>query len=389
MDNAKKRWNGLDLGAQWIVGTNDNPILDLAQKWNLSTLMTDWFSVALYSSTGVKLPQNHQHHIAVLLERFLREIRAYRAQEMARGAPDISLKSGIEDLLTEMCLSSMDQAELEYILATDIEHELASDLSDLSLFHWDQEGRLEGDELIILGGYKQIISRLAHHLDIRRGHVVRRITIKDNAATISTNHGDFKADRVIITVPLGTLQKHKIDFVPNLPSRKLDAIGSLSVGTLNKVFLCFPYIFWSEEDVLGFIMERGDEWQWPWLINLSKPIGKPVLLGLSAGSYGLQLETLSDKDIVGSIMGILHKLYGIAIPEPSAWYITRWASDPFSFGSYSHIPPGATSDDYAVLAEPFLDRLFFAGEATSSKFAGTVHGAYLSGLREANRILAL
>jgi polyamine oxidase len=39
-----------------------------------------------------------------------------------------------------------------------------------------------------------------------------------------------------------------------------------------------------------------------------------------------------------------------------------------------------------ALAEP-LGRLAFAGEATNAEFFGTVHGAYQSGLREADRIL--
>jgi monoamine oxidase len=39
------------------------------------------------------------------------------------------------------------------------------------------------------------------------------------------------------------------------------------------------------------------------------------------------------------------------------------------------------------LAEPIGDRVFFAGEATYGKYIGTVHGALLSGEREANRIM--
>ncbi|WP_244191285.1 FAD-dependent oxidoreductase [Klebsiella pneumoniae] len=38
------------------------------------------------------------------------------------------------------------------------------------------------------------------------------------------------------------------------------------------------------------------------------------------------------------------------------------------------------------MAESVGNRLFFAGEHTSRKYRGTVHGAYLSGVREANKI---
>jgi polyamine oxidase len=40
-----------------------------------------------------------------------------------------------------------------------------------------------------------------------------------------------------------------------------------------------------------------------------------------------------------------------------------------------------------ALAEPVSERLLFAGEATHEEFFATVHGAYMSGIREAKRIL--
>jgi monoamine oxidase len=377
----------LDLGAQWIVGTWGNPVLDLVEKWQLLTTPTNWFSVALYTASGSRLPKTAQRDITTQLDKVLRAVRALRDRERAISAVDCSLEVGISWVLSEMRLSPRERAELDYILSTDIEHELAADLSDLSLYYWDQEGRLEGDELLFPGGYDQIITHLAHGLDIRRECVVKRIVTNDSDIAITTNRGVFTADRTIITVPLGTLQQGKIDFTPNLPMHKRAAIQSLSVGTLNKVFLCFPYVFWPEEDVLGHITDQHGEWSW--FINLTRVTGKPVLLGLNAGKYGLQIEALPDTEIVIAAMHVLRKLCGRGIPEPNAYYITRWASDPFSCGSYSHIPPGGSCDDYDTLAQPFKDRLFFAGEATSCTFAGTVHGAYLSGLREAKRIMAL
>jgi monoamine oxidase len=41
------------------------------------------------------------------------------------------------------------------------------------------------------------------------------------------------------------------------------------------------------------------------------------------------------------------------------------------------------------MATPVQNRLFFAGEATHRKYPQTVHGAFLSGEREANRIASL
>lgn len=79
------------------------------------------------------------------------------------------------------------------------------------------------------------------------------------------------------------------------------------------------------------------------------------------------------------------------VPDPTGFVITRWATDPFALGSYSYIGVGGSNDDRRDLAEPLgdaaVDRVFFAGEATSAPYAATVHGAYLSGRRAADEVL--
>jgi monoamine oxidase len=75
-----------------------------------------------------------------------------------------------------------------------------------------------------------------------------------------------------------------------------------------------------------------------------------------------------------------------AVPDPTGVLITRWAQDPFAFGSYSYLAVGSSNRDRERLAEPVGGRLFFAGEATSTDYAATVHGAYLSGQRAAGTV---
>ncbi|HLJ80059.1 MAG TPA: FAD-dependent oxidoreductase, partial [Ktedonobacterales bacterium] len=251
-------------------------------------------------------------------------------------------------------------------------------------YHWDDEGRLEGGELLLPGGYDQVISHLALGTDIRTRHVVERIVAGKQGVTVATNRGVFSADRCLVTVPLGVLQAGGITFEPELPLVKRSALRNLRMGALNKIFLRFPYVFWPEEHVIGQLAQQPGEW--PWFVNLYPSTHKPVLLGLHAGSYGLRLEAMSDEELIAAAMNVLRRLFGQRIPQPIECHITRWGADPFTHGSYSHIPPGASADDYEVLAHPVDNRVFFAGEATARQYSGTVHGAYLSGLREAARI---
>ena len=110
--------------------------------------------------------------------------------------------------------------------------------------------------------------------------------------------------------------------------------------------------------------------------------------------------------------------------QPKETVVTRWRSDPWARGSYSFVSTSASGNDYDILACPITStgekstskestssppRLFFAGkfkfkffvyffiqylsfliiflgEHTIRNYPATVHGALLSGIREAARI---
>lgn len=77
------------------------------------------------------------------------------------------------------------------------------------------------------------------------------------------------------------------------------------------------------------------------------------------------------------------------VPGPAAFYRTAWAADPFALGSFSTTPVGATPASRTTLRETVGNRLFFAGEATSTEFPGTVVGAAASGESVAGRVAAV
>jgi len=55
----------------------------------------------------------------------------------------------------------------------------------------------------------------------------------------------FPGSHVIMTVPLAVLKAGSISFSPTLPTAKQQAITNLGVGSLEKVVLRFPSIFWT------------------------------------------------------------------------------------------------------------------------------------------------
>ena len=78
--------------------------------------------------------------------------------------------------------------------------------------------------------------------------------------------------------------------------------------------------------------------------------------------------------------------------------LTRWRQDEYVRGSYSYVAAGSSGNDYDFMAAavsparngPMVPRawVFFAGdpEHTMRNYPATVHGALLSGLREAGKV---
>ncbi|CAM9670660.1 unnamed protein product, partial [Ectocarpus sp. 6 AP-2014] len=93
---------------------------------------------------------------------------------------------------------------------------------------------------------------------------------------------------------------------------------------------------------------------------------------------------------------------GEDLPEPVSVFVTSWGQEPFQRGSYSFFPLGARDDDIhtagrgAAFGPPGgaseggegggSERVFFAGEATVPGLEGSMHGAYLSGVRAAEDV---
>jgi len=90
-------------------------------------------------------------------------------------------------------------------------------------------------------------------------------------------------------------------------------------------------------------------------------------------------------------MKVLKLIYGEKTSEPVDTFVSRWRSDRYARGSFCFIPPGVSGVEHSELERPCFDRFgnircLFAGEHTSSTHPSTIHGAYMSGIREAYRL---
>jgi predicted NAD/FAD-dependent oxidoreductase len=348
-------------------------------------------TLALFAADGRRLSDLERGAIETRFDEVLAALEALGQARRAQGLPDISLQAAFDEVCAMRGFPPDVVQALVYKLNSAFEHEYSGEVGDMSLYEWDEDDTTEdlGDhDLLPVDGYVRALAPLARGLDLRFGQGARRVTHDDAGVTVETGRGTFAAARVVVTAPLGVLKRGVIEFVPALPERKRAALDAIGMGVLNKLALRFPRWFWPEEaEWLGYMSARKGVWaEW---FNLGKHAGRPVLVGYNAGAYGRQVEALSDAAMTAEALRTLRTMFGPGVPEPEAVQASRWASDPFAFGSYTYLRPGAKGDDRDALSEPVAGRLFFAGEATSRQYLSTVHGALLSGRRAAREVIDL
>ena len=374
----------IDLGASWIHGIEGNPITKLARDFNVPILPTDYDNIEIYGSDGSPLRETEIERLYAIYEKM-----GYRLFSLAEDLEeDISIAEAIRRIGIPKKITPREINIVKWFLDSEIVVASGADLDRLSLWYADEGEAFGGDDYMFPNGYDQIIQGLARGIDIRLEHKVMEIEYggdRGRAVSVKTNQGSFAADAAVVTLPLGVLKSGAVKFSPPLSEGKRAAIARLDMGVLNKVVLKFPQTFWPEElDGFGYIGQSQKDLSE--FLNLSHYIQTPILIAFTGGSLARSLEDLSLEEIGDRAMKPLRRVYGNNIPDPLAVTRTRWNADPFSFGSYSYIPVGATAGDRSILAKPASGNLFFAGEATSAQYPATVHGAFLSGIREASRI---
>ncbi|KFK38718.1 hypothetical protein AALP_AA3G150900 [Arabis alpina] len=357
---GKESFAAVELGGSVITGLHANPLGVLARQ----------LSIPLHKVTEVR--------------------------EMMDGeANKISLGEVLETLrvLYGVAKDSEERKLFDWHLAN-LEYANAGCLSNLSAAYWDQDDPYEmgGDHCFLAGGNWRLVNALAEGLPIIYGKTVDTIKYGERGVEVVSGSQVFQADMILCTVPLGVLKKRCIKFEPELPRRKLAAIDRLGFGLLNKVAMLFPSVFWGDDlDTFGSLNEssinRGEFFLFYAYHTVS---GGPALVALVAGEAAQRFECTEPSTLLHRVLKKLRGIYGpkgVVVPDPIQTICTRWGSDPLSYGSYSHVRVGSSGVDYDILAESLNNRLFFAGEATTRQHPATMHGAYLSGLREASRIL--
>jgi monoamine oxidase len=230
--------------------------------------------------------------------------------------------------------------------------------------------------------------------------VVKQIRWKQGHAEITTNNKTYEASHVLITLPLGVLHaipksKGAVQFSPQLPAQKRQALSKLAMGKVIRVSLCFRERFWEDIRInkkplskLSFLFS-DDELFPTWWTQM--PTKSPVIVGWAPFHAadrltGHSLDSITSKAI-NALSNLLHADRNELQNLLATSYSHDWEADPFSHGAYSYVKVGGDAAQ-KNLGKPVANTLFFAGEATDiTGYNGTVHGAMASGHRAASEIL--
>ena len=232
-------------------------------------------------------------------------------------------------------------------------------------------------------GLGAVVATAARGLDVVLDCPVLTIDWSGPEVRVSTREGALECGAVVVTVPTTLLARGQPRFVPVLPPQYEEAVNGLTLGVANKVFVeleagALPF----DETVH---MVASDTTTRTASVTV-RPAGHPLVLCFFGGAYARELERAGALEAAArdELVRIFGGDLAGKIRRTSA---TAWVSDPWARGSYSAARPGFARCR-TMLATPVADRVFFAGEACPPTAYGAIHGAWLSGVDAAHRILA-
>lgn len=438
---SSKDSTAVDIGAQIITGFEGGNPMDVVIRRQLQLpvhYIEDPHS-PLYGVNGKVVPQE----IDEALEGFYNQILALTSSIEKKDNSKDGFSLGevfldcYEHHVLHPTMSFYEHSIVHWHLAN-LEFANCTPLDQVDLWNWDQDDdfAFKGNHAVLVSGYQEVAEKMSDHLNIHYNQTVTKIKHRSRGVEV---FGDGEmllgyADRVVVTSSLGVLKSNLIEFDPQLPNWKYEAIENLGFGTLNKVALLFESVFWPKDAFhIGIVTpssfyesgsldydreslknDRGFAYLF---LNAYKYTGMPILIAFNSGMAALNQRKPQEE--ISAILKKLRNAFGSKVSKLVDYKMSDWKNNKLIQGSYSFIKVNSSGDDYDILAEPISPmslrdadkivttkrnvddlikedesrdewkewRVFFAGEATCKNYPATVPGAFISGLRESAAII--
>ncbi len=357
-----------DLGAHWIMAPSVNPLMPIAAKLRarLET-SSEHFTAARYFSDGHWLENDAQQSFSQFWDgQFAALEQAYK-----RGV-DCSVYDVIDNDHTWSPYFHM-------FFAQDFTRDV-----DQASVHDAMNYIRQEEDIAVASGLGHLLQSYGEGIHVTLNSAVRSIDYSGATITLDTAKGRIRANKLILTVSTGVLAAQQISFNPPLPDWKQEAIAGLPLGSCTRIALTFdkpvlqelPNEFTVDSDDDGPIHFRNRPFDYDYV---------EIAVGGRLASW---MEKIGEKTTLKFVMTKLRSAAGTDIPDPVRTTVSAWDGDPWTRGAYSCARP-EQAQQRAELARCIDERIFFAGEATSTDYYASVHGACLTGQSAARDVTSL
>ncbi|XP_034057697.1 peroxisomal N(1)-acetyl-spermine/spermidine oxidase-like [Gymnodraco acuticeps] len=434
--------NIIEIGANWIHGpSEENPVFCLARQYGLlepDALTPENQAMDVeghppwvpnfFSSSGRKLNAEDIYPAQEMFLELMSEVSKFESQggepwacvgDFIRSEAEQQAAEKWKDI--DAATRCLRLCVISNMLKVECCVNGAHSMDEVGLGAYGLYKTLPGLDCTFPGGYEGLIKNLMSELPsdlVTYNRPVRCVhwnnTEKEENSLMIECDDEKKiaADHVIVTVPLGYLKKHHSTlFSPPLPLHKLHSVERLGFGTNNKIYVEFDspwwdadceviYLVWEDEDGM---LDQVPDVQRSWIKKLfGFTVLKPseryghVLCGWIAGHESEYMETLSEQEVTHTMTQLICRFTGNPTVTPRRVLRSQWFHDPWTCGSYSYPGKGCSAQDLENMMEPLPTKgsllqplqVLFAGEATHPCYYSTVHGALLTGWREADRLIS-
>ncbi|KAL0952569.1 hypothetical protein HGRIS_006825 [Hohenbuehelia grisea] len=384
----------IELGANWVQGTQTgdgpaNPIWDLARKHRVKTVVNDYGSMTTYDETGFV---DFIDDVDAATDGF-ESLTGLAGSRVEQNLVDINAKAGFALLNVKPQTAHAQASEYwnfdwEYANSPVQSSLVATSWNNNFTFNTDQGGFSEENRLATdQRGFKALIQEESKEFlrpdQVLLSSIVKTVAYSKSGVTVHLANGtNITADYAICTFSIGVLQNDDVVFKPALPEWKVEAIQSMVMATYTKIFLKFSQKFWFDtEFALYADRQRGRYPVWQSLDHPKFFNDSGIVFVTVTGDGSERVEALTDSEVQAEAMSVLKNMFpNSTIPPPDDFFFYRWHADPLYRGSYSNWPPSFAIEHHENLRATVKERLWFAGEATSLKYFGFLHGAYFEGL---------
>ncbi|OQN95649.1 hypothetical protein B0A48_18249 [Cryoendolithus antarcticus] len=256
----------VDLGPNWIHGTDDNPIMKLAQRTGTQLHSWDEEHQAVFDAEGLSVDPAEAAEFTRLIwdDGLVAAAFKYSNEHGSEIQASMSLYDFFVEragqLFTDLDTEAASRKRERFLQAASMWGAYVGSATDKQSlrFFWLEEC-IEGENPFVAGTYTKILESVAApavkcaeiRLETRVTGVHSREGEGMKKPIIETASGErCEFDEVVVTSPLGWLKRNIDTFHPALTPRLTQAIDNIGYGTLDKVYLTFPAAFWHDSKSL-------------------------------------------------------------------------------------------------------------------------------------------